>query len=301
MCKFSVILPLYNKAPYIKATLNSVLQQTFTDFEVIVADDGSTDGSADIVKAFTDNRIRYYLKSNEGVSSTRNFAMEKARGEYFAFLDADDIWYDNHLEECNMAIAALPHLHVFATLLKMQNAYGTFMPVYSNLTGGYLQENDFFTLSLGRTILSSSTTVMHRSVPETTGLFDTSLKTTEDTDYWIRIGMNYRIGVINKITAQQTYVPGSLSNSKYSINNATYFEKFAELEKVNPVAKKMLDINRYSLTLRCKMAGEKAAFKKMKSLIAPDNLTLTQKLLLSFPGNILRLLQKLKGYLNTIS
>lgn len=300
MPKFSVIIPLFNKAAYIKATLESVLAQTFTDYEVIVADDGSTDGSGNTVKAFTDPRIKYYRNDNGGASAARNFAMEKAAGDYFAFLDADDIWLEYHLEKCIKAIEAMPHIFVFASLLKMENAHGAYMPVYSNLTNAPLQENDFFTLSYGRTVLSSSTAVIHRSVASAIGQFDVALKTAEDTDYWIRIGMNYRIGVINRVTARQTYVPESLSNSKYSIKNSTFFEKFAAFEKLNPAAKKMIDINRHSLALRCKMAGDKEAFNKMVSLISPASLSVQQKILITLPGAILRLLQKIKAYSNTI-
>lgn len=298
MVKFSVIIALYNKAPYIESTLNSVLAQTYTDFEIIIADDGSTDGSAKIVKSFKDKRIKYFYKENEGVSAARNFAIDKANGNYFAFLDADDIWHNDHLLEINNIIIAMPHISAFATLLKSENKYGEYMPVYTNLTKDKLQENDFFTLSFARTILSSSTTVVSRDVCEKTGWFDVSLKKNEDTDYWIRIGTNYRIGVVNKVTALQRYVPQSLSNSKFSNENIMYFEKFAELEKNNADAKKMIDINRYALALRCKMNGNNAALKKMVSLIASENISFKQKILLHLPAGVLHFLQKLKQFIN---
>ena len=95
--KFSVIIPLYNKAPYIASTIESVLAQTFTDFEVIVVDDGSTDGSAELVAAITDSRLRLIRRSNAGVSVARNCAITMALGEWIAFLDGDDWHHPCHL------------------------------------------------------------------------------------------------------------------------------------------------------------------------------------------------------------
>lgn len=91
MPKISVIIPLYNKENTIKNTIESVLNQTFTDYEIIVVNDGSTDKSLDIVKGFNDSRIRIIDKDNEGVSKTRNRGIKEAKGVYLCFLDADDI------------------------------------------------------------------------------------------------------------------------------------------------------------------------------------------------------------------
>ncbi|MGV3460868.1 MAG: glycosyltransferase family 2 protein [Flavobacterium sp.] len=295
---FSVIVSLYNKEAYIKATLDSILAQGYQDYEVIITDDGSTDGSASIVKQFTDPRIKYYRKDNEGASAARNFGVKMAAGEYFAFLDADDIWYPDHLEAMVKCIAAMPHLKVFASLLKVQNRYGFYEPVYTNLTKAPLQEADFFKASFARTILSGSTTVMHRSAVNFIGDFDTSLKTAEDTDYWIRAGLTYKIGVINKITACHIYVPESLSHKGFSMAEATYFEKFREEESKNANVKKMIDINRHALALRCKMYGDTTSFKKLLPLIDADSLTPVQKIILRLPGTVLRWLQKITQYRN---
>ncbi len=97
----SVIIPMYNAAPFIQQTIDSVLQQTWQDFEIIVMDDGSRDNSAEVVKSIQgrDARIQYHYKPNSGVSDTRNKGIALAKGGYLAFLDADDVWLPTNLEK----------------------------------------------------------------------------------------------------------------------------------------------------------------------------------------------------------
>jgi glycosyltransferase involved in cell wall biosynthesis len=95
---FSVVIPTYNRAQSIREALDSVLGQTFGDFEVIVVDDGSTDDTAGVVRRVTDPRIRYYYKANGERAAARNYGVAQARGMYVNFLDSDDVFYPNHLQ-----------------------------------------------------------------------------------------------------------------------------------------------------------------------------------------------------------
>lgn len=124
MPKFSVIIPLYNKAAYIRNTLNTVLVQEFMDFEIIIVNDGSTDNSDQIVKSISDARIHYFYQENQGASQARNKAIELATGEYLALLDADDIWDSHHLKTINQLIMEHPRQKVFATGIRIQDQYG---------------------------------------------------------------------------------------------------------------------------------------------------------------------------------
>lgn len=97
--KLSIIMPAYNSAGSVKASVESVLSNKSTDFELIVINDGSTDSTEDIVKSFNDSRLIYISKKNSGVSSTRNFGLKKATGEYITFIDSDDMYVDGAVDK----------------------------------------------------------------------------------------------------------------------------------------------------------------------------------------------------------
>ena len=114
---FSVIIPLYNKENYIQATIASVLNQTFSDFEIILINDGSTDQSLLIAeKALSDfEQKTISSQDNKGLSATRNKAISLANGKIMALLDADDLWKPNYLEELHLLITKFPEASVFGT------------------------------------------------------------------------------------------------------------------------------------------------------------------------------------------
>ena len=111
---FSVIIPAYNLEKYIATALQSVLAQTFRDFEIIIVNDGSTDETVSIIQSFHDPRIHLFSQPNRGVSQARNIGMRKARGAYFAFLDGDDYWYPEHLELANDFFNLHPEILVYS-------------------------------------------------------------------------------------------------------------------------------------------------------------------------------------------
>src|SRR5690606_27236654 len=98
MAKYSIIIPVYNAEPYLSKCLESVLKQNFEDYEIIVVNDGSTDNSEDIILKFNNSMIKYFTKENGGVSDARNYGIDKAKGQYFTFVDADDYVSNDFLE-----------------------------------------------------------------------------------------------------------------------------------------------------------------------------------------------------------
>lgn len=113
---FSVIIPAYNLGKYIATTIQSVLAQTFQDFEIIVVNDGSTDETVSIIQSFHDPRIHLVSQPNGGVSRARNAGMKKAQGSYIAFLDGDDYWYPEHLALATDFFNLHPKILVYSNL-----------------------------------------------------------------------------------------------------------------------------------------------------------------------------------------
>ena len=94
---FSIVIPTYNRAPFIKRTIESFLSQSYSNYEIIIVDDGSNDNTEDIVNAISDDRVHYYKKNNEERGAARNFGLKLAKGNYINFFDSDDLAYPNHL------------------------------------------------------------------------------------------------------------------------------------------------------------------------------------------------------------
>jgi len=107
-CTISVIIPTYNRKDTVVQAINSVLRQTFQNYEIIVIDDGSTDGTAEVIKKLNCDRLRYYYQPNGGVSSARNFGLKKAYGQSVCFLDSDDLYTDKALEYFDLAFQKFP-------------------------------------------------------------------------------------------------------------------------------------------------------------------------------------------------
>ena len=112
---FSIIIPLYNKAPYIERAINSVLNQSLQNFEIIVVNDGSSDGGEKIVTKIVDERLKLVSQKNAGVSAARNTGAKEAQYEYLAFLDGDDTWEPNFLSEIVKLIGNFPDAGIYGT------------------------------------------------------------------------------------------------------------------------------------------------------------------------------------------
>ena len=121
---FSVIIPTYNRAGFISKTIDSFLQQTYSNFEIIVVDDGSTDNTRAVVEAIRDSRIKYYWKNNAERGAARNFGAARAKGDYLNFFDSDDIAYPIHLEIAAEAINKLNNPDTFHLGMEIKNENG---------------------------------------------------------------------------------------------------------------------------------------------------------------------------------
>lgn len=292
---FSIVVSVFNKEDFIYATLNSVLQQSFSDFELIIVNDGSTDSSESIIKSFNDSRIRYSHQKNQGAAAARNNGIQLAKSDWIALLDGDDIWLTNYLETILKTLNDFPNEYIFATAIA--HAYeDDIVPVtYSFPIDGQTTLKNFFKDSKKHSILSSSSIVFKKSILESTGLFDTSIKSGEDTDLWIRFGLNSPIVFINKILVHYTYSDNSLSNSAFNLDAKPKFDKYYVEETQNADLKVYIDINRFSLAILSKLNGDNKSFCFYKNQLDLKNITFKQRVLLHCPSSLLKLLVNLKA------
>lgn len=294
---FSVVIPLYNKENFIENTLNSVLSQSFADYEILIIDDGSTDSSAKKVHEFNDTKIQYFLKKNEGASTARNYGIEKAQADHISFIDADDYWYPGFLQEMFENIKKHPEQKVFSAAIEIATANKVFPAQYSISKTNDSEIVNYFSASSKETVICTSCAVFNKNVFEQIGNFDVEIKSGQDTDLWIRIGLVYPVLFSWKILARYVYDENSLSKNKNYLNTKVDFNKFKELEKTNPLLKKFLDLNRFSLAIKHKLSGNKKAFDNFYEDIDLKNLGIKKRTLLLLPATVLKQLIQFKTVL----
>jgi glycosyltransferase involved in cell wall biosynthesis len=298
MAFFSVIIPLYNKENFIENTLKSVLNQTFTDFEVIIVNDGSTDKSEEKAFQFNDSRIHYFSKKNEGASSARNFGLEKGKSQYITFIDADDYWYPNFLQVMFQNINQFPELKVFTSAIEIETSKKLISADYSIIrTNNNCEVVNFFTASSKQCVIWTSCAVFHKSIFEKTGTFDLEIKSGQDMDLWIRVGLIYPILFCWKILARYVNDPNSLSKSQAVISGGMKFTKFIEIEKTNPDLKRFIDLNRFTLSIKSKLSGDYALYRNYYNNIDLTKLSLKKRIILKLPTFALKPLINLKTLL----
>ena len=179
----SAVIPAYNYGHFVTEAVKSALNQTYPNVEVIVVDDGSTDGTADILKPF-DSRIRYLYQANKGLSAARNTGIRAARGEWVAFLDADDLWHPSKTETQLKAISRDSRIGLIgslpaASLPPQLEAAPRVRP---------LSVRDF----LVSIPTGPSGTMVRRECFDRAGFFDEQLTSVEDRDMWLRVAASFK-------------------------------------------------------------------------------------------------------------
>jgi glycosyltransferase involved in cell wall biosynthesis len=189
MPKVSVIIPSFNRSNFLRSAIESVLKQTFQDFEIIVVDDASTEDVLGIVQGFCDKRIKYIRhETNKGEAGARNTGLTHSRGEFIAFLDDDDEWFP---EKLGLQVAkledSLPGTGLIYTgILAIDPINNRRWQVIPSYRGNTYQE-----LMKKNIIVTPSTVLLKKECTETVGLFDSNIAYGLDYDYWIRIAKNY--------------------------------------------------------------------------------------------------------------
>ena len=210
---FSVIIPLYNKAPYVAKAIESVLGQTYRDFEVIVIDDGSTDQSLEVAKTFENKSITIISQPNSGVSTARNNGVKIAKYPYICFLDADDWWHPTFLEEMKRLITDFPDAGIYGSgYYIVKNGQERIAPigVPQGFERGIIDYCEVYAKTLCMPLTSISVVIPKHIFDEERG-FKSQLKFGEDFDLWIRIALKHQVILVNK--------PLAYYNQDVDVNN----------------------------------------------------------------------------------
>lgn len=211
MSEVSVIIPCYNHARYLPHAVNSVIAQTFTDWEAIIVDDGSTDNTRKVAAQFTDPRIHYIYQQNRGLSAARNTGIRAAQGEYLAFLDADDEWEDRFLEVCLAELVANTSIAAVVTLAAFIDQNGKILP---KLGGQVVSEPRFRLRLIEGGFFPPNAILVRIDDVRQVGMFDETLTSVEDWDLWLRItGNGGKFLSISKPLARYRVVTGSMSTN----------------------------------------------------------------------------------------
>jgi glycosyltransferase involved in cell wall biosynthesis len=237
--KVSVIIPTYNREGSLTRAIESVLEQTYRNFELIVIDDGSTDDTSRIIKKYK-KKIRYFSQLHSGVSSARNLGLEKSEGAWVAFLDSDDYWLPQKLTRQMECLAEHPDWLIMQTDEKwIRN--GVFVnPMKKHRKyGGWI-----FPQCLPLCIVSPSAVIIHQKVFNDIGVFDESLPVCEDYDLWLRIALKYEIGLLpEKLIVKTGGHADQLSRKYWGMDRY----RVLALEKI---LKENLDLNQTELVLK---------------------------------------------------
>ncbi|WP_445454190.1 glycosyltransferase family 2 protein [Flavobacterium sp. 25HG05S-40] len=296
---FSIVIPLYNKEQYVLDSLKSVLDQTFQDYEVIVVEDASTDTSLEVISTIKSEKVSVIQHpSNKGLSASRNTGIKNAKGDYIAFLDADDFWKPSYLEELFLLTKSYPEGKLFAT--NYEELYPNDITLLPQNNAKNLAEKSlittFFDISLAQPLYCPSSFCVAKSVFDTVGFYNESIRFGEDVDFNIRANTVFPLVYSKKPLVRYTMVSeNQITQSAIGNKIITDFDAFDHSETSKSV-KRFLDFHRYIMAKHYKAEKNMAAFEKMKNGIAVRNLNFKQQLLLAAPLPILNLIKKVKSF-----
>jgi len=214
MPKISVIIPAYNAEKTIKETIESVLSQTLSQFEIIVINDGSQDKTLEVVSRILDPRLKVLSYPNAGVSVSRNRGISQAAGDYVSFLDADDLWTPDKLETQLKALQANPKAAVAYSWTDWIDESGQFLR-----SGGHISVNGdvYAKLLLRDFVESGSNPLIRRQALTEVGGFDKSLNLAADWDMWLRLAARYEFVAVPSSQILYRVSPNSMSSNVWKM------------------------------------------------------------------------------------
>ena len=228
--KISVIMPTYNRARYLGEAIRSVLGQTWSDLELLVVDDGSTDGTRALVEAIGDERVRYLPQSHRGIGAAMNTGLRAARGEYVARLDSDDVWLPDMLEATCSVLELRPEVDIAYGKGQAMDARGR--PLRQTL--GMLERfpGDPFRSMLYDDFTCNVAMLVRRACFEQYGFFDESLVASEDWDMWLRLSRHCAFAFVDRVLVRFRWHDGNLTGRGSGLFAAVLESRTRPLDKL---------------------------------------------------------------------
>ena len=213
MPKVDIIIPAYNAAKYLPAAIESVVAQTFEDWRILLIDDGSTDNTAEIVAPYIERlgtKLKYIRQANGGVSAARNAALRNSSAEFLAMLDADDIWLPCRLDESIKCFEGRPQVGLSYGSVAFVDQTGVVLKTF-DARQRHAEGNIAPYIYMRDVQLPSPTVTFRRSCVDEVGVFDESMRVTEDRDLWLRIALKFEVGFVPTVIAHYRTSPNSLT------------------------------------------------------------------------------------------
>jgi glycosyltransferase involved in cell wall biosynthesis len=296
----SIVIPLYNKEKYVLATLQSVFDQTYQNFEVLVVNDGSTDNGLELVKSIKDSRIQIIEHAkNKGLSAARNTGISMAKGEVISLIDADDTWKSTYLEEIMKLVKSFPKASLFGTcyqeVYSNQNVRDCTILISTKLKNQQFYIANFFESSLGMPVICPSSFSFKKNIFQTIELFNESIDFAEDVDFYIRSNLAFKMAysykaLVNvKMDIQEQMTSQPLGRK--ILPNLNSYEKE---NRNNYSLIKYLNFKRYIFAMKYKWDKNKKGMKLMLDSMDRSHLTIKQKILISMPFSLFWLIRSFK-------
>lgn len=215
MEKVSIVLPTYNRAYCIKRSIDSILRQTYPDFELLVIDDCSTDGTealvADIMRV--DDRVQYFKQPrNRGVAAARNEGIRRAQCACIAFQDSDDVWKADKLEKQLRVLEGQPEIGLVYCTFEGKKKDGTLIHIPDDSMERSALQGELYRLLLQGNVIDAPTSVVRRECLEQVGLFDEELICLEDWELFLRIAKDWQIGYVDEALLLSDIHEGGVSS-----------------------------------------------------------------------------------------
>lgn len=214
----SVIIPTYNCARYITEAIESVLNQTCKDFEIIIIDDGSTDNTGNIINDYIEKNytIKYFYQKNKGPAAARNNGLSKARGEYIAFLDSDDIWLPEFLHKLVSKIESNPETGFIYCGCLFVSAEREIIPDY--IRRNYFVRGNIVLDLFCNYFLMTGSVVIRKQCLDKVGYFNEKLLVGEDYDLFLRVAYHYKADFVNENLFERRVLSNSLSRKDFKLD-----------------------------------------------------------------------------------